>query len=133
MNAVQVRSEEFQGRGDDTATNNLNMKCSTGRWISGDGAGWGGWVSKHCGSNQFICGMQVQLEGKQGNGDDTALNRLHAALEHLYIIVVYECRIEIDSKMAIYFIDFSKLLYLLTCLLVYSFNHPLFTLSRIYE
>ncbi|KAK2850869.1 hypothetical protein Q5P01_007145 [Channa striata] len=68
--------EPPQGRGDDTAANNIKFMCSgSGVQLEGNGLSWGSWGSwslKCC--RGAICGLQTRVEGPQGDEDDTALN-----------------------------------------------------------
>ena len=50
-----LRSESSQGKGDDTAGNNLRLRCSDGTWQNGDGLSWGDWTGKvYCPSKNYI-------------------------------------------------------------------------------
>jgi len=40
------------------------------------GGWWGGWHDKTCADNEYVCGIKVRVEGKQGGGDDTGMNGL---------------------------------------------------------
>ena len=75
LKAFQLRVESAQGKGDDTAANNIRFSCSDGVVLTGDGTGWGDWGdwSSACGGTG-ICGIKTLVEGPQGKGDDTALN-----------------------------------------------------------
>ncbi|XP_048022423.1 vitelline membrane outer layer protein 1-like isoform X3 [Megalobrama amblycephala] len=75
LKAFQLRVESAQGKGDDTAANNIRFSCSDGVVLTGDGTGWGDWGdwSSACGG-RGICGIKTRVENPQGNGDDTALN-----------------------------------------------------------
>lgn len=64
-----LRSEEADTAAvDETATNNLRILCTEGeRWIEGDGERWGIWTTPRiCQANQYICGLQTQIEEPQG-------------------------------------------------------------------
>ncbi|XP_046893223.1 vitelline membrane outer layer protein 1 homolog [Hypomesus transpacificus] len=73
--SFQLRVEDSQGVGDDTAANNIKFRCSSNEVLEGNGHGWGeyGPWSQEC-SNGGICGIQTKMEDRQGRGDDTALN-----------------------------------------------------------
>ncbi|KAM9450370.1 vitelline membrane outer layer protein 1-like [Clarias gariepinus] len=75
LNAFQLRVEGPQGRGDDTAANNIRFSCSSGEIRTGDGMYWGEWGewSPQC-VKTAICGIQTKVEIPQGSGDDTSLN-----------------------------------------------------------
>ncbi|KAF4099049.1 vitelline membrane outer layer protein 1-like [Onychostoma macrolepis] len=77
LTGFQLRVESYQGRGDDTAANNINFRCSDGRVLEGHGEEWGTWGdwSKTC-EGKGICGLQTLVEAPQGTGDDTALNNV---------------------------------------------------------
>ncbi|XP_073681058.1 vitelline membrane outer layer protein 1-like [Garra rufa] len=74
LTAFQLRVEKSQGKGDDTAANNIKFKCSQGS-LQGEGTQWGDWGdwSQTC-EGKGICGIKTQVEAPQGRGDDTALN-----------------------------------------------------------
>ncbi|XP_058271598.1 vitelline membrane outer layer protein 1-like [Hemibagrus wyckioides] len=75
LQAFQLRVESGQGRGDDTAANNIRFSCTGGVELTGSGmywGEWGGWSEKCVGAG--ICGIQTKVESPQGSGDDTALN-----------------------------------------------------------
>ncbi|KAF4098976.1 vitelline membrane outer layer protein 1-like [Onychostoma macrolepis] len=75
LTAFKLRVESYQGFGDDTAANNIRFKCSQETELEGKGTSWGEWGgwSQKC-ERGGICGIKTQVEGPQGNGDDTALN-----------------------------------------------------------
>uniref|UniRef100_A0A8B9QCN8 Vitelline membrane outer layer protein 1 homolog n=1 Tax=Apteryx owenii TaxID=8824 RepID=A0A8B9QCN8_APTOW len=75
--AFRLRTEERQGRGDDTAANALDFRCSQGHLLQGAGTPWGSWGawSPPCAPGG-ICGLQTRVEPPQGRGDDTALNNV---------------------------------------------------------
>jgi hypothetical protein len=69
---------------DDTATNSVRFKCTSGEVIQSAGSmPWGKWQDYQICPNRkilghiiqtAICGIQTRIEPKQGRGDDTALN-----------------------------------------------------------
>ncbi|XDV37981.1 hypothetical protein PO909_007484 [Leuciscus waleckii] len=76
LSAFQLKVESPQGKGDDTAANNIRFKCSGGDVLYGGGTNWGEWGfwSPTC-EGTGICGIQTRIEQSQGSeGDDTALN-----------------------------------------------------------
>ncbi|XP_077077470.1 vitelline membrane outer layer protein 1-like [Siphateles boraxobius] len=75
LTAFQLKVESSQGRGDDTAANNIKFTCSNGDVLWGDGTNWGDWGdwSSKC-HGKGICGLNTRIEKPQGDGDDTALN-----------------------------------------------------------
>nr|XP_006014515.2 PREDICTED: vitelline membrane outer layer protein 1 homolog [Latimeria chalumnae] len=75
LTAFQLKVEQVEGEGDDTAANNLKFRCSIGHIIEGHGGPWGGYGSwSHLCSDGGICGLQTKIERPQKAGDDTALN-----------------------------------------------------------
>ncbi|OQV11968.1 putative Vitelline membrane outer layer protein 1-like protein [Hypsibius exemplaris] len=67
-------------RKDDTATNDVEIKCSDGKVFTGNGETYGDWqLRQSCPSGSAICGLSVQIEGSQGRKDDTALNNIKVA------------------------------------------------------
>jgi hypothetical protein len=90
-NGFQLRSEPNQGVFvDDTAANNLNLYCSDGTILSGDGDDWGSWTTpQHCPAGMSLCGLQTQVYSYEFSRitiafqiemtapvDDTALNNV---------------------------------------------------------
>jgi len=90
--SIQLLSEASQGGGDDTALNGIALDCFhkfpdingnavyTGTITSAVGP-WGSWGTRGlCPSlsNPLVAGTVTNLEGSQGSGDDTALNKLTA-------------------------------------------------------
>ena len=84
----------FQGKGDDTAANYMQVSC---RKFEASGLGknryhgtrhgyWGsyGSWSKSCDANTAVCGIATKIEKPQGQGDDTALND----------VILYCCRLD---------------------------------------
>jgi len=80
VKGFQLRSEAYQGNGDDTAANNLRIFCNlpaSPEMIEGDGMTWGSWTERqNCLNGQAVVGFRTQVEPYQGNGDDTALNNV---------------------------------------------------------
>jgi len=78
VKGFQLRSEAYQGNGDDTAANNLRVFCtSSPEMIEGDGQDWGSWSERQdCLNGQAVTGFRTQVEPYQGSGDDTALNNV---------------------------------------------------------
>ncbi|OWA51872.1 putative Vitelline membrane outer layer protein 1-like protein [Hypsibius exemplaris] len=86
----QLRSEKDQGKGDDSAANNLRLLCGNIKnpkniytmldQVEGDGMQWGDWTAvQTCPEMHVMCGLKVQVEEQQGSGDDSALNNLVAS------------------------------------------------------
>ncbi|XP_029862841.1 vitelline membrane outer layer protein 1 homolog [Aquila chrysaetos chrysaetos] len=74
--SFRLRVEAPRGLWDDTAANNLDITCSDGTVLEGQGglAGvWGNW-SVSCPFGWGICGLQTRVEPPQRGGDDTGLN-----------------------------------------------------------
>lgn len=74
--------ESAQGSGtDDTSTNAVEYTCFDGTTIQPTHAtSWGSWTSvRSCPAGTAACGMELQIEGPQGGGDDTGVNgvKLH--------------------------------------------------------
>jgi hypothetical protein len=74
--SAQMKVESPQGKGDDTAANAVKFSCSGGGTITAPGEQrWGSWNDwQSCPPNSAVCGFAIQLEDRQGNGDDTAMN-----------------------------------------------------------
>ncbi|CAL8129053.1 unnamed protein product [Orchesella dallaii] len=78
LSGFQMRVEEPQATGDDTAANNIRGFCrNTPTYLEGDGLGFGSWGPQlNCTRNHAICGIQTQVEPSRGSDDDTALNNV---------------------------------------------------------
>jgi len=81
LHSAQLKTEAYLGPGwdrgyDDTAGNDLDVECTDGELLNGDGDRWGEWSELvSCPSNTAICGINTLVESDQGNDvDDTALN-----------------------------------------------------------
>ena len=80
---AEMRFEDYQGGGDDTAANGLRFRyCQINDWYSQtqlefEGF-WGDWKGMvMCPENQYVGGFMVRMEENQGSdGDDTTLNGL---------------------------------------------------------
>ena len=77
--ASDFKLEEYQGKGDDTAANELKLKCRDENWkATGNGGPWGSWQGRqYCPGAHVICGIQTRVEANLGHGtrkDDSALN-----------------------------------------------------------
>jgi len=80
---AELRSEDRQGAGDDSAANGLRLKyCGLSDWRiqkqqeiwTGD---WGKWKKMvMCPHGKYIGAATVRFEDRQGGGDDSALNGL---------------------------------------------------------
>ena len=73
-----MRIEKKQGRKDDSAANDVRFICSNGKKLKADVRGpWGAWrKGPRCPKGQAITGFRTRVEGKQGRGDDSAMNGL---------------------------------------------------------
>lgn len=71
--------EKPQGRGDDTAANDVDLYCRNGEFISAKvSTRFGNWKPKAlCPSGQAVAGIKTRVEQPQGGDDDTALNGVH--------------------------------------------------------
>ena len=75
-----VRFESSQGSGDDTAGNDVRMRCTNGDIQAPGGGSSGAWTTaKTCPASTSVCGISVRFESSQGSGDDTALNAVRLA------------------------------------------------------
>merc|ERR1712168_665963 len=76
LNAFQLRVETPQRTrviNDDTAANDMNMKCIDEELLEGHGGHWGVWSGwQTCPEGRAICGLQTKVEGE--DNDETALN-----------------------------------------------------------
>ena len=76
IKGFRLRVEGEQGRDDDTATNGIQMTCLDDSVLTYEGM-WGEWGTyTECPTGTFVCGIQTQVQGDQGRGDDTALNQV---------------------------------------------------------
>ena len=97
---AEMRIEGKQGWGDDTAANGLRFRyCHLEDWWKQTTAtvyngNWGNWRGmRMCPYGYYVDGAQIRYEGKQGGGDDTALNglkihcRRHKSTSSMWITV----------------------------------------------
>ena len=72
MTDVRMKIEQNQDSGDDTGANALHGWCSdTGEIKATNDASWGDWSNWiSCNTGEAICGLSVQYEPNQGDGDD---------------------------------------------------------------
>ncbi|NWI83379.1 VMO1 protein, partial [Dryoscopus gambensis] len=74
--SFRLRVEAAQGPWDDTAANNVDMSCSEGTLLQGQGndrGTWGDW-SPACPSSCGVCGISTRVDPFDDNIDDTGLN-----------------------------------------------------------
>ena len=77
MTAFKMKFQEEQGADDDTAANDLMLRCKDdGLWKQvPEFHNWGNWSEVYsCPSGSVICGLSTRVEKRQGRGDDTSLN-----------------------------------------------------------
>lgn len=80
LKGARVRMEKPQGRGDDTAANDVQFSCSRGGSIHASGGGqWGDWDPwSYCPAGSAVCGLSIRFEPYQGgSSDDSAMNGLN--------------------------------------------------------
>ncbi|XP_013385604.1 vitelline membrane outer layer protein 1 homolog isoform X2 [Lingula anatina] len=72
----RLKVEGHQGIFDDSAANDLELKCSDGAVLSsGNGGPWGSWSAwRLCNKGYFVCGLRVKFQENVRGDDDTALN-----------------------------------------------------------
>jgi hypothetical protein len=59
----RFRQERMQGTSDDTSGNNIDMLCSNGKTLSGNGESWGDWQTwRNCTAGDGIIGLQTQID-----------------------------------------------------------------------
>lgn len=83
ITSFSLKVERPIGKGDDTAANNMKVTCRPRKHsqttnLEGNGGPWGGYGgnSGQCPLGSAVCGIQTRVEGRQGRGDDTALNNV---------------------------------------------------------
>jgi len=69
----------FASSTDDTAANDVHMKCAGSGSAEADREGkWGDWFPvKTCPTGSAVCGLSVRVESSRGSRDDTSLNGVH--------------------------------------------------------
>eukprot|EP00977_Amphora_coffeiformis_P020429 scaffold8253_cov163-Amphora_coffeaeformis.AAC.4 len=89
---AQIRFEDPQGGGDDTAANGLRLVfCEINNWNSQSTktiyeGRWGSWKpAVMCKPGTYMNGAKVRFEGSQRWGDDTALNGLEITCAFPYM------------------------------------------------
>jgi len=86
VTGFQVRFENHASGIDDTALNEVKMKCKNGEWLAPDSpTHYGAWYpSLHCPSGRAVTGLTTRLEPHQSHGgDDTALNGIRLYCEKM--------------------------------------------------
>ncbi|XP_027563092.1 vitelline membrane outer layer protein 1-like, partial [Neopelma chrysocephalum] len=75
--SFKLKVEESRGIWDDTAANDLTMRCLEGAskksWTLSYRGSWGGW-SRPCLPTMGICGLRTRVEGPGDSSDSTGLN-----------------------------------------------------------
>ncbi|XP_043940102.1 vitelline membrane outer layer protein 1 homolog [Protopterus annectens] len=73
-----LKIEGRQGRGDDTAMNGIRLYCSGGNgYVESKNGPWGDWTSAvWCPGSGVLTAFALQVESRQGDGDDTAANNI---------------------------------------------------------
>ena len=63
----ELKSESSLGAfGDDTAGNNVRLRCSDNSLLTGDGMSWGSWSGEQkCANTYAICAIRAQIEPPQ--------------------------------------------------------------------
>jgi len=86
IGAANVRFEDSQGVGDDTALNGLAIWCVDKGWRNGEvkivyAGNWGRWKGWSYKPYKLVKGARVRYEDSQGGGDDTAMNGIQFNVE----------------------------------------------------
>lgn len=75
VTGVQIKSEKYQGGGDDTALNAVRLLCSGGALLKSSEGAWGDdSVIKSCPAGSGVVGFRLNIEADQGSGDDTGVS-----------------------------------------------------------
>ena len=75
----QLKSEKYQGKKpDDTGLNGIKLLCSGGGIVTSKTEQRGKWLAwQKCKGDEPVTGFQIQIEPRQGGGDDTAANNVN--------------------------------------------------------
>ena len=78
---AKMQIEPSQGSNDDTGANDVSLMDASGTFMTSQvNTHWGNWTSPvACPAGTAICGLRTRVEGRQGSGDDTALNGVQFA------------------------------------------------------
>lgn len=78
VTGFQVKVQDRQGNGDDTATNAVRLMCSDGSVIKSNEGIYGSFAPEifSCDCGYQVCGFRTQVESYQGGYDDTAMNNI---------------------------------------------------------
>ncbi|XP_076836134.1 vitelline membrane outer layer protein 1-like [Brachyhypopomus gauderio] len=81
-----LKVEPSQGSGDDTAMNGVALRCTTQLYndcsyesystVRSETGSWGKWTRNKWCTNGYLVAFQLQVEGSQQDGDDTAANNI---------------------------------------------------------
>lgn len=78
LKTFQLRTDTYNGKNlavDDTAANDLKMKCDDGTALSNGGGGTRGtWGNEFACSQGYICSMKTNVQGYDPTVDNTALD-----------------------------------------------------------
>ena len=83
--------DPYQGSGDDTALNAIELICNDKetKRIRGATGMWGSWSDEQfCKGKQRAIGFQLKQESPQGDGDDTAANALRLVCQDNSVVKV---------------------------------------------
>ncbi|XP_040198027.1 vitelline membrane outer layer protein 1-like [Rana temporaria] len=78
----ELKVEKPQGNGDDTALNAIKLLCTRpgDRYVQAQimskQGGWGNWNGYQWCPSGYLISFALQVEGSQGDGDDTAANNI---------------------------------------------------------
>lgn len=100
LTSARLLVEPSQGSGDDTAANDANFKCSQGQELKAPGGrSFGSWSPyAACPANSAVCGIGARVEGRRGDGDDTAMNGLRLMCCSLPVAPSTKCNSPIEER-----------------------------------